>query len=537
MNKNKDYHEVFLNALIKGWFVMLVKVNGEEIDLPEGSTIGEAIDISGAPYIKGCVVGVIKGKEEVERYVNKYNIKTTKGSIIIELIPDSPSNLIKTWKEKYKELENLRVRWTSPHDVSLGPIKTELTPTRDEYSYERWDVILSLSGFTPEATHVILSKAKHDAIYGSPSGGGVFAKIIGGKKTIVDLTDRDTIESIEPVIERRSIVKSAAITDLDTLIHEGNEIFTFVLVEVTDKSPKSAEHFFALSQEGKLRIDYESNSFVGFYGLEGLEREPEYIDQRKRGTVTLRNRGKGVGRVYIYREDRVSTPSHSVVGHIKKGMQLLDIANHRDYVTFRTEPERIITLSMTQREASEYLSAYGIKQVRDGAVDDDAIVVRQDPQFTMDIINKKQVATFGVMKNKIIYVDIDDKAPRSSWYFRKITGLLDAPVGSLKVHFAFPGLKVMMFKGDPREAKGLIPENTPERCVKAGEIGITNMSRRQVGMIGVRFEDSDEFGPTGEPFEGTNIIGKIIKGIENLEKIKEGETVYATTLQKNPLKD
>ena len=42
-------------------------------------------------------------------------------------------------------------------------------------------------------------------------------------------------------------------------------------------------------------------------------------------------------------------------------------------------------------------------------------------------------------------------------------------------------------------------------------------------MVGVRFEDNDEFGPTGEPFYGTNIVGKVVKGLENLEKFKEGE--------------
>jgi UPF0288 family protein (methanogenesis marker protein 3) len=52
------------------------------------------------------------------------------------------------------------------------------------------------------------------------------------------------------------------------------------------------------------------------------------------------------------------------------------------------------------------------------------------------------------------------------------------------------------------------------------------MSRRQIGVIGVRFENNDEFGPTGEPFQGTNIVGNIVKGIENLEKFKEGDIVY-----------
>ena len=84
----------------------------------------------------------------------------------------------------------------------------------------------------------------------------------------------------------------------------------------------------------------------------------------------------------------------------------------------------------------------------------------------------------------------------------------------------------MMFEGKAKDARGLVPENIPPKCVNAGQIGITNMSRRHVGMIGIRFEDNDEFGPTGEPFAGTNIIGSVVKGLENLEKFKEGETVY-----------
>ena len=510
---------------------MLVKVNGNELELPEGSTIQDAIEASDAPYREGCVLGLIKGKEEVERHANKYSMKTGKGSIIIEILPEGPENLVKMWKAHYKEFENIRIRWTTSNEVAVGPIKTDLTPTREEHQYERWDVIVSLSGFTADATHIIFSKAKHDAVYGAPEENrGVFARVVGGKKTIMDLTDDDVISSVKPVIERESTVKSAAITNLDTPISDGNEIFTYFLVKPTDKSPQSVEHFFALSENGKMKVDYESNSFVGFYDLQGLEREAEHIDQRRRGTVTLRNRGKGVGRVYVYREDRVSTPSHTVVGKVHTGMQLLDIARADDYITVRTDPKRIMTLSMTQKDAEEFLSSQGVEQVRDGLTDDNAIVVTQDPLYTMDIISQKKVKTFGIREDELFHIYLDEaNAPRSSWYFKKITGLLDSPVGALKVHFAFPGMNVLMFEGDSKQSKGLIPENTPETSVRAGEIGLTNMSKRNIGMLGVRFEDNNEFGPTGEPFKGTNILGKFIGGAANLEKFKEGETVYVTT--------
>jgi len=509
---------------------MIVRVNGEEIGLPEGSTIRDAIETAEAPYIEGCILSVIKGKEEVEKHVNKYKIKTSKGSVIIELLEDGHSNLTDTWKQKYKEFENLRIRWITSNEVSLGPVKTDLIPTKDEHEYFPWEVIVSLSGFTADSTHIILSKSKHKGVYGVPDGNrGVFARIIGGKRTVFNLTDDDFIKEIKPVIERRSTVKSASIIDLNTPVEEGNEIFTYVLVKPEFKSPSSVEHFFALAEGGKIRVDYESNSFIGFYKLHGLEKNAELIDQRNRGTVTLRNKGKGVGKVYIYREDRVSAPSHTIIGHVEKGMQILDIANAGDLITFKSDPERIMTLSMTQKEAEEYLSSKGIEQIRDGLTEDDAIVVGQDPAFTMDIIDKKKVTTMGIDKNKIIQIEVDPTAHRSSWYFQKLTGLLDSPVGSLKVHFAFPGMKVIMFQGSSKDAKGLVPENTPQKCVSTGEIGITNMSRRHIGMVGVRFEDNDEYGPTGEPFGGTNIVGRVVKGLENLEKLKEGDVVYVTT--------
>ena len=506
---------------------MFVRVNGEEIELPEGSTIKDAIEEAKAPYMEGCVLGVVKGKEEIEKHVDKYKIKTNQGSIIIELLGKEASYLVKVWKDMYKEFEGHRIRWTTSNEVSIGPIKTELTPTRDEHHYEKWDVILSLSGFTADATHVIFSKSKHKSVYGVPEQNkGIFARVIGGKRTLNHLTDDDVIKEIKPVIERSSTIKSASITNLDTVITEGNEIFTYVHVRTEFKSPSSVEQFFALSQDGKVQVDYDSNSFVGFYKLQGIEKSAEYIDKRKRGTVTLRNSGKGIGRIYIYREDRVSTPSHTVIGHVKKGMQLLDIANPEDFITFKSEPERIMTLSMTQKEAEEFLSSKGVEHVREGLEDDDAIIVGQEPLFTMDIIKEKKVKTIGIDKNKIIHIAVDDTAKRSSWYFQKLTGLVDSPIGSLKVHFAFPGMKVMMFEGKSKEAKGLVPENTPSKCVNAGQIGITNMSRRHVGMVGIRFENNDEFGPTGEPFDGTNIVGTVVKGLENLEKFKEGDVIY-----------
>ena len=64
---------------------MLIKINGEDVDIPEGSTIKDAIEISNAPYKKGSIVCLIKGESEIQSNILKYKIKTPKGSILIEL--------------------------------------------------------------------------------------------------------------------------------------------------------------------------------------------------------------------------------------------------------------------------------------------------------------------------------------------------------------------------------------------------------------------------------------------------------------------
>jgi len=508
---------------------MLIKINGEDIDLPDGSTIKEAIDLTNAPYNPGSIICLIKGKKEFEKNINKYRLKTPKGSIIIEMSDKKEAEpLVNLWKDKYKEFENLFIRWTSSNEVAIGPITTDFDPTMEEHSYKDGDVILSLSGFSNESTHLVFSKEDHSGVYGVPNHNkGKFAKVVGGRRTLRLLNDDDSVLSVEGIIERSSVTDSAAVSDLSTTLEEGNHIFTYALFKPNENSPESVEHLFSLIENDTIKVDYESNSFVGFYSLKGLGKPSEDITMRKRGTVTVRNTGKGIGNVYIYREDRVKSPSHTNVAYVEKGMELLDIANSGDLVTVKSNPERIMTLAMSQKEATDYLKSIGIKHEREGITDDLAFVVTQEPGFTLDIIKNGLVTTKGINKEDLTLIDIfDTEAPRSSWYFKKITGLAERPVGTLKVHFAFPGMKIIMFEGDSNESKGLIPENTPEGSVESDEIGITNMSRKNVGLIGVRFESNNEFGPTGEPFESTNIVGKIKSDLKIFEKLEEGNLLY-----------
>ncbi|WP_405270898.1 methanogenesis marker 3 protein [Methanobrevibacter sp.] len=509
---------------------MLIKINGEEIDVADASTIQDVIDETNAPYTPGSIVCLIKGKKELEKNINKYKIKTNQGSIIIQLDESEEAKpLVDVWKKQYEEFVDLDIRWSTPTEVAIGPIVTDLEPTSDEFKYYEGDVVLSLSSFSNESTHLIMLKANTTNVYSVPPyNKGIFARVIGGRKTLEKLTDDDKVIGIEPIIERSTTTDTASVSDLSTVLEEGNELYTYISFNIDEDSPVCVEHLFSLIKDGRIKVSFDSESFIGFYDLEGIDKPKEDTTQRTRGTITVRNDGVGVGRLYVYRENRVLTPNHTTVGNVVTGMEIIDIAKENDFITVKAEQQRLMLLNKTQSEATEILTAAGVEHLIDGLVDDDAIIVEQEPKHTIDILREGHVITKSIKKEEICTIKFVENAPRSVKYFKFLSGLLENPVGKIKVHFAVPGMHIVIFEGDKKLAKGLVPENNPIDKVIRGQIGITNMASKSAGLIGVRFEDNVEFGPTAENFEATNIIGDITSDYESLEKLKEGVVVYVT---------
>ena len=509
---------------------MLIKVNGEEFDVADASTIQDVIVETKAPYTPGSIICLIKGKKELEKNISKYKIKTNIGSIIIQLDEsDEAKPLVDVWKNQYRDFVDLDIRWSTSTEVAVGPVVTDLEPTSEEYKYFEGDVVLSLSSFSNESTHLIMLKENTTNVYSVPAyNKGIFARVIGGKKTLENLTDDDKIIGIEPIIERSTTTDSASVSDLSTVLEEGNELYTYISFDIDEESPVCVEHLFSLIKDGRIKVSYDSESFIGFYDLAGIDKPAENTTQRTRGTITVRNTGAGVGKLFIYRENRVLTPNHTTVGHIVNGMEIIDIAKENDFITVQAEQQRLMLLNKTQSEASEILSAVGVEHMIDGLIDDDAIIVEQIPQHTIDILKEGRVITKAVKKEDLCTIKFVDNAPRSVKYFKFISGLLENPIGKIKVHFSVPGMHIVIFEGNKKLAKGLIPENSPVDKVIRGQIGITNMASKSAGLIGIRFEDNFEFGPTAESFEATNIIGDITSDYDKLEKIKEGVVVYVT---------
>ena len=285
---------------------MLIKINGEEVDVADASTIQDVIDETDAPYSPGSIICLIKGKKELEKNISKYKIKTNKGSIIIQLDESEEAKpLVDVWKNQYEDFVDLDVRWSTSTEVAVGPIVTDLEPTSEEFKYFEGDVVLSLSSFSNESTHLIMLKENTTNVYSVPPyNKGIFARIIGGKKTLDNLTDDDKVTGIEPIIERSTSTDITSVSDLSTVLEEGNEIYTYISFEINENSPVCVEHLFSIIKDGKIKVSYESESFIGFYDLATIDKPKEDTTQRTRGTITVRNTGVGVGKIYIYRENR-----------------------------------------------------------------------------------------------------------------------------------------------------------------------------------------------------------------------------------------
>jgi len=184
----------------------------------------------------------------------------------------------------------------------------------------------------------------------------------------------------------------------------------------------------------------------------------------------------------------------------------------------------------TQKEAEEFFEAENIEQVREGNDSDDAIVVDQEPALTMEIMDRGTVRTVGVDAEGVFDVELFHReAPKTVWYFKKVSGLINRPIGLLKVHFSVPGMMVL-FKGSAEEAGTLVPENLAKEKVEKGIVGVTNMSRSNRGVMGVRLDDSKKYGPTGETFDGANLVLSFSSlspsNLAYLGRLKEGDTIY-----------
>ncbi|WP_333786570.1 methyl-coenzyme M reductase-associated protein Mmp3 [Methanomethylovorans sp.] len=502
-----------------------VEVNGIEIKLPERATLGDAIRVSDAPYKEGISIGILKRSEiEQEENVVEYRIITTSGEFVIELF-EKHSSSKKQWADKFREYRDMPLRWISRDAVAFGPFASEMVPRRETGTYREYELLFAAGGGDPHNTHLIITKDRHSAEYGAPLEGS-FGRVVSGKSLLDNLEKKDRIIEIKPVISWKQTGEHLLTTDLTVPLEDGEKVFTFLDVAMSAESPRGAEHFFAVIRSGSFKVDMVSSSFISDHALIGELPVYENYEPRTRGSVFLRTVGYGSGKAFISTDDRTASILHSVIGHVEQGMELVNMAEVGHRLLINTTPPQIMLHGKSFREAEEELAPYGVKLIREGDVADEAVIVAQEPDTTIEILRAGTVRATGVDGSKMVSIELyDNAAPITLDFFRHAIGLQFRPVGIMPLIMMYENTYIFKAEKPAERYKEILPENTPKEKVASGEIGVTNQAAKRMGMVGVKTKDDDLFGPTGEKFISTNIIGRILD-IEKLRNFKEGDKIY-----------
>jgi putative methanogenesis marker protein 3 len=500
--------------------VISIEINGQKLELDDKALLKDAINASKAFYIPGTTIGIIKTSEKVEEATSEYKIHTTKGEFRIELFGDHT-----LWTKSSHLFSNVTAHWETRNAIAFGPAAMDIKIQRGEQKYNRYDVFLGTGGYDPGNSYLMVAKDKHVSDYGGPKD-AVIGKVISGKNIVANINQGDSILKIEPVIKWGTLLDKNLTQDINTPLEDGMKIFTSFHVELINESPEGAEHFLALIRRKTFNVDTFSNSFISDNILMGEGCPYEHWDARSEGSVAVRTDGQGNGRIYIYKDDRTSSPVHSIVGHVSNGIELVKIASFGSKLAVTSDPQRVMVQGMTFKDAEKVLEARDLKLERSGYTGDDGIIVEQDPDTTIGIIKEGGVRALGVKSENIINVKFyDDLAPITLDFFRHSLRLKDRPLGPLPVIYTYENTFLFRSEKGAESYKELNPENTPKRKVNAGEIGVTNQAAKRYGMIGVKLLDDEKYGPTGEKFECTNIIGKVLEP-ERLKNFKVDDIIY-----------
>ncbi len=505
---------------VHGGYVISIEINGQKLELNDGASLNDAILLSSAFYIPGTTIGILKAGTKKEEATSEYKITTTKGEFRIELLGDSA-----LWNKFNHIFLNINAHWETRDSIAFGPVETDIVPQRAEQKYNKYDVFFGTGGYDAKNTYLMFAKDKHISDYGSPKD-SVIAKVISGRSIIAKLKQGDSLLRIEPVIKWETLLDKITTTDTSIKLEDGMKIFTYFKVDLVNEAPEGAEHFLALIRKKTFNVDTHSNSFISDDALTGEGCPYEHWDARSEGAVVSRTDGLGNGRIFIYKEDRTSSAVHSVVGHVSQGIELVKIAPLKSRLAALSNPERVMILGMSFADAEKFLSYRGLKLEKRGYTGEDAVIVEQEPDNTLGIIGAGGVTALGVKSDKIINVRFyDDLAPKTLDFFRHSLRLKDRPLGPLPVFYTYENTYLFRSEKEAEAYKEINPENTPKTKVNAGEIGVTNQAAKRYGMIGVKLVDDQKYGPTGEKFECTNIIGAVLEP-QRLKGINAGEIIY-----------
>jgi putative methanogenesis marker protein 3 len=502
--------------------MITIRVDGESLEVPEGSRLATVIT-DRDPL---CCVAVIRpGTQEKEKTEN-LQVLTTKGEVRVE-IPSSGRIPL----ENPGFIDNLKIHWEDRYSAAFGPFSSDVVPDRRPHLYERGDLIIGCGGYDPKQSYLVFSRMRHSADHGAGENGGVIGKVVSGRGVLDQWSANDRITEMTPVIAWADTTRSFTTTDPDLLLEEGMQIVTHVDLAVqgygndhiTIECAKSVEHLLLALEDGTFHVGRAASTHIFDDRRIQIDVPQELKGPRREGTVTVRTKGQTRGAVYIYTTDVPSTPAHTVVAQVVHGIEIARLAKVQDIFSIRASPARFDLIGLPLGEALHFAAARGITTRVDNQ-EGDRVVVGQVPGTTLEVLAGGAVSMITESLSRVIDIALDDaNAPDSCGIFRFLTGLWSHDVGQVPAFFIFDD--VYLFKPVIPKGVKIIPENTPQEEVPAGALAITNEARKGAGLIGIRMSASREFGPTSEPFEGTNIIGRVINP-DVLKNIREKDIVY-----------
>jgi putative methanogenesis marker protein 3 len=499
-----------------------IHLDGDRREVGEGSTLGSVLD--GHP--KECCVAIIRPATKEQAATGHMAISTTAGEITLELKGDRADIF-----ESPEVNRSLTLHWTDRYAAAFGPFPSGIHPFRKPHLYERGEVILGCGGYDPKTSYLIFSRSRHVADHGADESGGVIGQIASGRAVLDRWGTGDRITKVEPVIAWADTSRSFTTTDRGLVLEDGMHIVTYIRVmaqgyapdRVTTEAAGSVEHMLIALQLGRFVVQRATSTHILDSRFSGEEIAERYKRPRREGNVTVRTTGPTAGGIYIYRTDVPSSPAHSIVGQVTHGIELAKLAKDGDVIFTKVIPARIDLLGLPLAQAKTIADANKVALAADKN-DEGRIVVSQEPGTTLDVLHERAVTVTTAPYTQVIAIELfDAAAPSSCDLFRRITGLKEHDAGMMPAFFTFDD--VYLFKPAIPTGVKIYPENTPLNEVPAAALAITNDSRKGTGLVGARLSANRDFGPTSEPFEGTNIIGRVID-TDKLKMVKERQMVY-----------
>ncbi|HJK00692.1 MAG TPA: methanogenesis marker 3 protein [Methanocorpusculum sp.] len=508
-------------------------LNGKKKDLPKGTKLENILP----DYKTGCGIAIIRprassqGDKNQAYDTSQLRFVTTAGDIVVELLPGV--NLpIPIGKVSHM---NLRVHWEDKYAVAFGPFSTNFIPDYQSYRYDRGVLFLGCGGYDSQNSYIMFSRLQHIGDHGATTGGAILGTVISGRNILDRWTNGDYITSIEQIFSAIDTTNAIVTTDLSLTIEDGMQIFSEICIDaegykedhtsIDISCTKSVEHLLFVLRNAEYKIDRTGSTYIRDHSEGRLAVPMELQKPRREGTVTVRTSGKSSGAVYIYTKDVPSNQHHTHTGTVIQGIELAKFADIGTKLSVKIVPEQLDLRGLPLNDAVTRAKSRGLRVLADNRNVNERVVIDQKPATTLEILKEGKVALFTVSLEDVIDITLDyEQAPRTIDLFRRATGLKKYSIGKMPFFYNIDN-EMYLFKPKFAPNINIIPENIPQQPVPPYTLAITNDARKARGITGVRNNINEEYGPTGEPFDGTNVIGKVLD-IEKLHLIKDGSTVF-----------